>query len=120
MIIWAIIPVKPLRLGKSRLSGILSVGERAQLTSRILRHTLRILRDQPVILRTLVVSRDPAVLKIGRQYGASVEAARPGAFVDLIGADLSTDEVAEAAGTIGYEILTSLGRRYHRVYRGGR
>lgn len=71
MIIWAIIPVKPLRLGKSRLSGILSVGERAQLTSRILRHTLRILRDQPVILRTLVVSRDPAVLKIGRQYGAS-------------------------------------------------
>ena len=27
--------------------------------------------------------------------------------------------VAAAAGTIGYEVLTSLGRRYHRVYRGG-
>ncbi|HEY4143085.1 MAG TPA: alanine racemase C-terminal domain-containing protein, partial [Pseudolabrys sp.] len=27
------------------------------------------------------------------------------------------DDVAAAAGTIGYEVLTSLGRRYHRVYR---
>jgi alanine racemase len=27
--------------------------------------------------------------------------------------------VAEAAGTIGYEVLTNLGRRYHRIYRGG-
>jgi len=26
------------------------------------------------------------------------------------------DDVAEAAGTIGYEILTGLGRRYHRRY----
>ena len=26
------------------------------------------------------------------------------------------DQLAEAAGTIAYEILTSLGRRYHRVY----
>lgn len=71
MILWAIIPVKPLRLGKSRLSGILSVGERAQLTSRILSHTLQILRTQHLIFRTLVVSRDPAVLKVGRKYGAS-------------------------------------------------
>ena len=29
------------------------------------------------------------------------------------------DTLAAAAGTIGYEILTSLGRRYHRVYTGG-
>ena len=29
------------------------------------------------------------------------------------------DALAEARGTIGYEILTSLGRRYHRVYTGG-
>jgi alanine racemase len=29
------------------------------------------------------------------------------------------DTVAEAAGTIGYEILTSLGNRYARTYRGG-
>ena len=30
----------------------------------------------------------------------------------LIGADLTIDEVGRRAGTIGYEILTSLGRRY--------
>jgi alanine racemase len=70
-------------------------------------------RRVPVVGR---VSMDLITLDV---TGASAEAARPGAFVDLIGADLATDEVAEAAGTIGYEILTSLGRRYHRVYRGG-
>lgn len=48
----------------------------------------------------------------------SREAARPGALVDLIGTDLSVDDVADAAGTIGYEILTALGHRYHRVYTG--
>ena len=31
---------------------------------------------------------------------------------------LPVDEVAARAGTNGYEILTSLGRRYHRVYTG--
>ena len=48
---------------------------------------------------------------------APVDATYPGAMVDLIGGGgPSLDEVAEAAGTIGYEILTSLGRRYHRQY----
>ena len=36
--------------------------------------------------------------------------------LDIIGANQSVDELAEAAGTIGYEILTSLGRRYTRRY----
>jgi alanine racemase len=34
----------------------------------------------------------------------------------LLGPQQSVDELAEAAGTIGYEILTSLGQRYKRVY----
>jgi len=42
---------------------------------------------------------------------------RPGNFVDLLDATYGVDHVAAAAGTIGYEILTALGRRYHRVYR---
>jgi alanine racemase len=29
------------------------------------------------------------------------------------------DDFAAAAGTIGYEVLTSLGKRYHRIYRVG-
>ena len=40
-----------------------------------------------------------------------------GEFVTLIGDELGIDEVATAAGTIAYELLTSLGHRYHRVYR---
>ncbi len=40
----------------------------------------------------------------------------PGDLVDLIGPMQDADAVAEAAGTIGYEVLTSLGARYARRY----
>jgi len=43
----------------------------------------------------------------------------PGAYIDLIGEDDTVDDVAGRAGTIAYEILTSLGPRLHRVYLGG-
>ena len=46
------------------------------------------------------------------------KAVRRGDLVTLIGDDVTLDDVGNKAGTIGYEILTSLGRRYHRVYRG--
>ena len=42
---------------------------------------------------------------------------RRGDPVTLIGDGLELEEVAEHAGTIGYEILTRLGHRYARVYR---
>lgn len=42
----------------------------------------------------------------------------PGMTVDLISPDNPVDAVAARAGTIGYEILTSLGARYHREYLG--
>jgi alanine racemase len=37
----------------------------------------------------------------------------------LLHENYGVDAAAADAGTIGYEILTALGRRYHRVYRGG-
>ncbi len=40
-----------------------------------------------------------------------------GDTVELIGPHRGVDAVAAEAGTIGYEVLTSLGQRYHRVYR---
>ncbi len=43
---------------------------------------------------------------------------KAGDFVELFGPDITLDDAARAAGTIGYELLTSLGRRYHRVYVG--
>jgi alanine racemase len=45
-------------------------------------------------------------------------AVKRGDFATLIGDEITVDAVANAANTIGYEVLTSLGRRYHRVYRG--
>ncbi|MBT4933672.1 MAG: alanine racemase [Rhodospirillaceae bacterium] len=42
--------------------------------------------------------------------------AHPGAMIDLIGPHNTIDDIAAAAGTIGYEILTALGNRLHRVY----
>lgn len=42
-----------------------------------------------------------------------------GAWVELLGDAHGVDALAAAAGTIGYEILTSLGSRYERVYIGG-
>ncbi len=46
-------------------------------------------------------------------------AAYPGATVDLLGPKHDVDALAQEAETIGYEILTSLGKRYHRRYLGG-
>lgn len=43
----------------------------------------------------------------------------PGCLVDLIGPKNDVDAVAAAAGTISYEILTDLSRRYYRRYVGG-
>jgi alanine racemase len=42
-----------------------------------------------------------------------------GGFVDLIDAKNPVDIVGARAGTIGYEVLTALGRRYQRVYLDG-
>jgi len=39
-----------------------------------------------------------------------------GTLVELIGPHQSVDKVAAAAGTIGYEVLTSLGDRFHRIF----
>jgi alanine racemase len=44
-------------------------------------------------------------------------AVRRGDVATLIGDEISVDHLAANAGTIGYEVLTSLGRRYHRVYK---
>lgn len=42
-----------------------------------------------------------------------------GSLIDIAGPGLGVDAIAGCAGTIGYEILTSLGNRYARSYTGG-
>lgn len=57
------------------------------------------------------VSMDLIILDV---TDAPAESARRGARAVLIGDGLDIDEVGRRAGTVGYEILTSLGRRYAR------
>ena len=45
-------------------------------------------------------------------------AAKRGDYVTLIGPDIGVDELAGTMGTLGYEVLTSLGRRFHRMWIG--
>jgi 2-phospho-L-lactate guanylyltransferase len=70
MTLWAIVPVKPLRRGKSRLSEVLSEEERLGLNSQLLIHTIDTLREIPEIEQVLVVSRDQAALSLARAHGA--------------------------------------------------
>ena len=44
------------------------------------------------------------------------EETKPGAVVELLGPHQSPDDLATAADTNGYEVLTALGRRYRRIY----
>ncbi|KMO40086.1 alanine racemase [Methylobacterium variabile] len=60
------------------------------------------------------VSMDLIILDVTEVPEAAL---RRGAPALLIGDGLDLDTVGRNAGTIGYEILTSLGRRYERVYR---
>jgi alanine racemase len=43
-------------------------------------------------------------------------AAQPGGFIEILGRHVTVDALAARAGTIGYEILTALGHRFHRRY----
>jgi alanine racemase len=62
------------------------------------------------------VSMDSIVLDISALPPGTLKA---GDTVELIGPHQTVDDVAGQAGTIGYEILTGLGSRFHRIYEGG-
>ncbi len=68
--LWAIVPVKPLRRAKSRLASVLNRDERAALSQEMLIHTLGVLQEVPGIERVLVVSRDSQALALARDFGA--------------------------------------------------
>ncbi len=67
---WAIIPVKPLRRGKSRLSSVLNENERTALNECLLQNTLAVLSSTTQIDHTLVISRDPQALTLARKFHA--------------------------------------------------
>ncbi len=70
MSLWAIVPVKPLDEGKSRLAGILTASHRKALVRSMLENTLEALAAAEVVHRSLVVSRDPAGLELALRRGS--------------------------------------------------
>ena len=70
MTLWAIVPVKPLRYGKSRLAGTLTEDQRTELNRALLQHTLETLSELKEVDGVLVISRDPHALTVARSHGA--------------------------------------------------
>jgi 2-phospho-L-lactate guanylyltransferase len=68
MSLWAIVPIKPLRRGKSRLATVLSESEREKLNQILLTKTIRCLKEVKEIDQILVVSYDPSALTISRNF----------------------------------------------------
>lgn len=69
-------------------------------------------------VRVPVVGRVSMDLTTFDVTGLPRERVGEGKLVDLIGGGIALEEVAAAAGTIGYEILTGIGKRVARVYTG--
>ncbi|MCY4060969.1 MAG: 2-phospho-L-lactate guanylyltransferase [Chloroflexi bacterium] len=70
MSLWAIIPVKPLKNAKSRLSPVLLPDQRFELAQAMLRHVLSVTTTIQQITGVLVISRDSKALAIAREFGA--------------------------------------------------
>jgi 2-phospho-L-lactate guanylyltransferase len=96
MTIWAIVPVKPLRRSKSRLSPVLSAEERVALSRDMLTRALAALARLPEIERTLLVSRDSEAMALARQHGARTLSERPP--IDLNQALLQATRAAVGSG----------------------
>jgi alanine racemase len=66
--------------------------------------------------RVPVVGRITMDLTIFDVTDVPENAIRVGDYIELFGHNILLDDAARAAGTIGYELLTSLGNRYQRIY----
>ncbi len=66
-------------------------------------------RPCPIVGR---VSMDLVIVDLGDADAV------PGEFLDVIGPHQDADALAAALGTIGYEVLTGLGRRWERIHIG--
>ena len=67
-------------------------------------HAVRIVGRVSMDLITVDVTNVPAAL------------AHRGGWVELMGGRVTVDDLTDRAGTIGYELLSRLSRRVHRVY----
>ncbi len=66
--------------------------------------------------RCPLVGRVSMDLVIADVTDLAEDAVRPGAPAEFFGAEVGIDDFAARSGTIGYQVLTSLGARYRRDY----
>jgi alanine racemase len=69
--------------------------------------------------RCLLVGRVSMDLVIADVTDLPEEAVTPGVRAEFLGGTIELDDFASRSGTIGYQVLTSLGSRYRRHYVGG-
>jgi len=103
MTTWAIVPVKPLRRAKSRLSPVLGATDRLELSKQMLRRVLDALGSLPDIERTLLVSRDTEAMALARRHGARTLSERPP--IDLNQALQQATRLAIASGASAVLVL---------------
>ncbi len=89
------------------LRAISRVDRTAGAVGFIGQHPVPIIGRVSMDLITVDVTNVPAAL------------AHRGAWVEILGSRTTIDDLTDRAGTIGYELLTRLGRRIHRVYAEG-
>ena len=72
MKIFALVPVKRFESSKSRLSSVLNVVERKELSELLLTNTLSVLAKASAISEIVIVSSDEVAMEIARRNGAEV------------------------------------------------
>lgn len=102
--VFAIIPVKPLALGKSRLGGWLAPDQRAALNARLLHHTLDVATDFPGPARCILVSASPELRVLARRRGM-IALADPEQGESLNDAVAAASQVALAHGAQALFVL---------------
>lgn len=65
------------------------------------------------------ISMDLTIFDVSALPPALWRGTEPPAFIEVLNSSLTVDHMAQSAGTISYEILTRLGSRWRREYRGG-
>src|SRR4051812_37318192 len=99
--IWALIPVKPFTLAKSRLARALDASERAAFARSMLEHVLRVTTGSDALAGVMVVTPDTEVASVALAAGASVMADKNGpALAAIIDAGLEELEGRGAAGAL--------------------
>jgi 2-phospho-L-lactate guanylyltransferase len=121
---WALVPVKPFHMAKSRLAEALSSAARQKLARELLGHTLGVLRAAAGLEGVAVVSRDPAVEAMALERGAvplPETSSQLGAIIDggldalsARGARSALVVVADLPGLIAGDVarMIELGDRY--------